>query len=548
MRERTAIMANPALIGAMVDASPDLFFFKDAAFVYRYANRAFCELFGLPVEAVVGRTDYDLFPPANADRHRRADQAVLASGESGTFEYEVVQGGRPVWLQVLKTPVRDASGSVAGFFCAARNITARKQSEAASMQVRHELERGVAERDGDLRRINQALRRQIEQRRKIEAALEESLRTVNLIFDNSPLGIIFVTGRVVRQANPRMHELFAFPQGTLGGRPTSVFYPDEAAFEAFGRISYEMLGRGERVDTVRVMRRADGTDFLCRVIGQVLYPDRPQEGSIWLMEDVTDRKMAEEAMLAAERLKREFMDNMSHEIRTPLNGILGMAQLLGLTELSDEQRVLVGTLHDSARALLSLLESILDFARLDAGERETARMPFSLGNILQGAANSFGSLAMQKGLSLEWRVDPDVPDLVVGDGAGLRQVLAALLSNAIKFTPEGRVEVEVSRSDACRPSAAFVNGKIPLCLSFSVRDTGIGLRPEEIDTIFEPFRQVDGSMTRRFGGAGLGLAIARKMAAAMGGELSVTSTPGEGSVFRFVAPFDLPAQPAGTAA
>ena len=532
---------DPAFVGMLLDASPDLFFYKDAAFVYRYVNKAFCELFELPQASVVGHTDFEIFHDASAARHRRADLAVVRTGRFDSFEYEVAHDSRSVWLQVLKTPVRDASGGIQGIFCTARNITGHKRAEEEARRKRRELEQDVAERAEDLRRINNELRRQIAERTAMETALEESLRTVNLIVENSPIGVSFVFERRVRRANPRFHELFSMPQGSIVDVPTAQFYPDEAAYEAFGREFYPMLGRGERVDTVRVMRRADDTDFWCRMIGQALYPDRPQAGSIWLMEDVTERRLAEEVTLAAERLKQEFMDNMSHEVRTPLNGILGMAGLLLTTPLEDDQRGMVETLQESARNLTALLESILDFSRLPSGNALARSEPFRLGNIIQGAVNAFGAAALQKGLTLNWRISPEAPDMVVGDGAGLRQVLAVLISNAIKFTAAGSVEVVVSVGTGCRERRRADGGAPRVALSFAVRDTGIGLPADQLEAIFEPFRQVDGSMTRRFGGVGLGLAIARKVAAAMGGTIHVESGPGAGSVFCFTAPFAVPA-------
>ncbi|WP_300156403.1 PAS domain-containing protein [Solidesulfovibrio sp.] len=531
---------SPAFLASLMDASPDLFFFKDAACVYRYANKAFCDLFGLTREEVLGHTDFDIFPAANARRHRRADQSVLSAGRFASFDYEVVVSGRAVWLQVLKTPLRDASGSITGIICAARNVTTRKRHEDEARLVRRELEKDVADQSEDLRRINQELRRQIVQRHKAEKALEESLRTVNLIVENSPIGVSFVTERVVRRANPRFHELFASPPGGIVGQSTAVFYPDRASFEAFGEAFYPMLARGERVDTVRLMRRFDGTDFWCRIIGQVLFPERPQAGSIWLMEDVTERRLAEEAALAAERLKREFVDNMSHEVRTPLNGIMGMLQVLEGTQLSQEQRENLSVLRQCAVSLADLLEGILDFSRLDAGGESARRDIFSVRDVVRGTLNSFQTAARQKGLDLVCRIRIDVPEAVVGDGAGLRRVLAALVGNAVKFTPSGEVAVEAVQGWSCREAGAAPTVDDTVYLAFSVRDTGIGLPSEALDAIFEPFRQADGSMTRRYGGAGLGLAIARKAAEAMGGFLDVQSIPGQGSVFCFCVPFALP--------
>ncbi|KHK02780.1 Sensor histidine kinase/response regulator [Desulfovibrio sp. TomC] len=522
----------------MVDASSDIFFFKDASFTYRYVNRAFCELFGIPAQAIVGSTDFTAFPASSANRHRQADQTVMASGQPQMFEYVVERDDRSVWLQVLKTPVMDQTGQMAGVVCVARNITAQKRVDAQNRQTLAVLERDVAERAEDLRRANQELRHEMGERRKAEKALEESHRSLNYIFENSPIGIAFVADRVVRRANPRFHELFSLEQGKAAGLSTAAFYLDQAAFEAFGQRFYPVLGRGERVDTVSVMRRSDGVHFWCRLIGQVLYADRPQEGSIWIMEDVTDRRLAEEATLAAERLKHEFMDNMSHEIRTPLNGILGMAELLGITALTAEQQELIETLKESGRTLAALLESVLDFARLDSGDVQTRRAPFSVANIIEGVVNSFGGAAIQKGLALTWTVDRRIPELVVGDGGGLRQILAALLSNAVKFTETGTIAVVATVED--QPPGDMATPVPSVVLALAVRDTGIGLAPDQSETIFEPFRQADGSKTRRFGGAGLGLAIAGKLAQAMGGRLTVASMPGSGSCFTFVAPYERP--------
>jgi PAS domain S-box-containing protein len=519
----------------MADASPDLFFFKDSGSTYRYVNRAFCDLFGIAASDIEGRTDDDIFPATSARRHRQADQAVLTSGRSQTFEYMVEHGGRAVWLQVLKTPIFDASGQVSGVFCVARNITALKSVEDSNRHTLKLLERDVADQAEDLRRTNEELRRQVKERLKAEKALEESHRSLNCIFENSPIGIAFVTDRIVRRANPRFNNLFSLEPGGAVGLPTAAFYPDAESYESFGRQYYPILGQGERVDVVRVMRRGDGSDFWCRIIGQVLDASRPQDGSIWLMEDVTERRMAEEATLAADRLKREFMDNMSHEVRTPLNGILGMAEVLSAAVEDAEQRAMVETLKESGRTLATLLENVLDFARLDAGDVVTRRAPFGLANILEGVASSFAGAALQKGLALSWRVDAAAPELVVGDGGGLRQILTALVSNAVKFTAAGDIEILAELAGSSVPAGEEAG---PVRLAFSVRDTGIGLDPEQVNTIFEPFRQADGSKTRRYGGAGLGLAIAGKLAAAMGGSLSVESRPGQGSLFRFTAPFD----------
>lgn len=540
MTESASPCIDPALFGSMVDLSPDLFFFKDVDLIYRYVNKAFCALFDVTPQAVLGHSDFDIFSASDAKRHRLADQTVLATSRSQSFEYKVERNALSVWLQVLKTPVLDGNGQVAGVFCVARNINSAKTGDATRRDALAVLEQDAADRAEELRRANQKLRHEVDERHKAERALNDSHRSLNAIFENSPIGISFIADRVVRRANPHFHELFALPQGAAIGLSTSALYPSQESFEEFGQRYYPVLGRGGRVDAITLMRRSSGTDFMCRMIGQVIDANRPQAGSIWLLEDVTDRLLAQEATLAAERLKREFMDNMSHEIRTPLNGILGMTELLRSTALDAQQQEYVETLVEAGRNLETLLESVLEFARLDSGDVETRLETFSVSNLIEGAVAFFGAAALQKGLSLVCTVAEPAFDLVLGDGGGLRQIVAALLSNAVKFTPAGSIEVSATVAPISPPDASAPAGPGAVLLTVTVRDTGIGLSPGELETIFKPFRQADGSKTRRFGGAGLGLAIAGKLAKAMGGSLTVESQPGQGSLFRYSAPFALP--------
>jgi len=507
----------PAFCRTLLDASSDPMVYKDAAGVYRLANAAFLEMMGLTAAAVLGRTDDAIFPPAVAARLQATDRQVLRTGTSALVEYELVHAERSVWLEVRKDPIRDEDGHLIGIFSCGRNVTRRKERVAnRAKRLRHE----------------------IQQRRRTEQALADSVRTLNLILDNSPIGISLVSERTVRWANPRFHDLFAQPAGAIAGASTEIFYPNRMSYEEFGQRHYPQLARGERVDVVWTMRRADGTEFFSRVIGQLLYPDRPQEGSIWLMEDVTERRLAEEARLAAERLKHEFMDNMSHEIRTPLNGIQGMATLLAKTPLSDEQREFLETLEECVGRLTGLVEGILDFSRLGSGA--PVRTPFRPRAVVEGVVQSLQGVAQGKKLTLTLDAAPDLPETVIGDADGVRRVLAALLSNAVKYTAHGAVTVTVAAHRMADAGVQAFGDVSQAAMEFVVADTGIGLSPEQLQTIFEPFRQGDNARTRRFGGTGLGLAIARQTAEAMGGSIDVTSQLGQGSTFRFTVAFDLP--------
>jgi len=336
-----------------------------------------------------------------------------------------------------------------------------------------------------------------------------------------------------RYVSPRVSQVLGFTpeEWTVGsGMWLTQVHPDDR--ERVFAMELEPRAQGDKLQVeYRVMAR-DGSSVWVRDEAIIVQDQATNE---LLMQgfllDITERKRADvesekarEAAEEASRAKSTFLANMSHEIRTPLNGVLGTTELLLDSELNAEQRELLLMAKFSGESLLGVINDILDFSKIESGKMELDSVDFNLHSYVTDTIKMMALRANTKHLELVCEIEPDVPENVAGDAGRLRQILVNLIGNAIKFTEKGEVSLKV-KLQAQRAGS--------LDLEFSVADTGIGIPIEQQQRIFEDFSQADGTITRTFGGTGLGLTISRRLVQLMGGQLAVESTPGEGSTFHF---------------
>ena len=349
----------------------------------------------------------------------------------------------------------------------------------------------------------------------------------------SPLGIFVVDGEGrFYEVNRAGAELFGYQPFELLGKPMTVLLTEESREAALRH--FEAVKTVGLADDELPLRRKDGSVIWVKVVAAPL----PDGGFVAFKQDMTQRRMLEtslaaarDAAEAANRAKSEFLANMSHEIRTPMNGIVGMAQLLGLTPLNQAQQQYLEAIEVSADNLLDLISDILDLSKVEAGKVELEYSRFSLHKAVQDVVTTQRSRMQQKGLQLQLELPDELPQPVWGDQLRLKQILLNLLGNAVKFTEQGTITLSLAVLEFHDRS---------VLIRITVADTGIGIEPDMLGSIFQAFSQADSSITRRFGGSGLGLNICSKLAQLMGGAITVESEPGQGSRFHLELPFDLP--------
>ena len=481
LQSEAARARSEALMTHLVATSPDSITLTDLATGrYVMVNDAFARLSGWAVDEIIGHTALELGVWPNAEVRENFVREVTERGEVRNLRLDFVnRAGGAYSLRV----------SAARFTLEGRDYLVTNGRDVTA------IERERLERDA--------------------------------ILENASIGIAVTRDRTFQLANPKFEQMFGWPPGTLLGQPGAVVWPSEAAYAELGGEIGPALARGEPVEAERIMARRDGSTFLCRLLGRAVDPAQPGQGAtIWIAEDVTERRADERTLArarddaeAANRAKSAFLANTSHEIRTPLNGLVGLARMARQPGLDEARRDrYLQQIDDSAQALSGVISDILDLSKIEAGKLSLETAEFDLHVLLESIEQGYAALADARALALEMVVRPGVPRRVSGDSARLRQVLSNFLSNALKFTAEGSVRIEVRPLDAS-------------WLRFEVHDTGPGIDPAVQARLFTPFTQADDSTTRRFGGTGLGLSICRELARLMDGEVGVISAAGKGCCF-----------------
>ena len=384
-----------------------------------------------------------------------------------------------------------------------------------------ELDLMVSQRTEQLQSATARIQRELEERAKAEEAFR-------IMVQASPVGIVLIDseGRCVDANGVFEMQRGIRKEDIAGKKALETGILDEATVVSLANnvdgeeVTYEQPTRGRR--TALLWARTVSIGGLPHSLGFFL--------------DITERKLMEEELRQARttaeeasRVKSAFLANMSHEIRTPMNGVIGFTQLALGTELTEEQEDFLRTVEHSAESLMQIINDILDFSKIEAGRLDLDCKTFSLRQCVENAVKTLHASAQQKDLSLDFSFRPDTPDSVVGDPIRVRQVLLNLTGNAVKFTETGSVHVEVA-------AEAMQDGS--LLAEFRVHDTGMGIPIDQQRLIFEPFRQANGSMSRKHGGTGLGLAISTSLVQLMGGRIWLESEPGKGSTFTFTTRFE----------
>lgn len=567
-RAEEELLNSKQRLAEIIDFLPDPTWVVDDQGVVVAWNQALVELSGIPASAMLGQGDHAYAVPFYGEKRPMLIDLVRQWDESYSDKYPSVRkagqslstesfhpqwGEKGTYLSAVARVLNDSAGRAAGAIESLRDITEQKMVESALEAARHELEDRVIERTAELEQAVQALRDEVSERQQVEISLRKSEEEHRALLNASPSCIIAYDnkGRVI-YVNPAFTRVFGWTAQEVIGKRID-FIPEserEAVAKALKKV-YDIDGDVYSFESKLRIKQGQIIDVSVNIAVFLDVTGEPV-GLLAALEDISERKRNEEelrqyreelehlveartAELAvameraqeADRIKSAFLASMSHELRTPLNSIIGFTGIIlqGLVgPLNDEQAKQMGMVQHSARHLLSLINDVLDISKIEAGQLKVESERFDMAQLVAEVRDVLQPSVDKKGLVLDCRLDPRVGQLV-SDRRRVEQILINLLNNALKFTDQGGVFLD------CR----IENGLVVT----SVRDTGIGIKPEDQAKLFQPFRQIDTGLARRYEGTGLGLNICKKLVDLLGGTIGVESEgDGRGSTFTFTLPLE----------
>ena len=476
-----------------------------------YVNASFEGNTGYSRAEVIGKSPRLLHSGKTPQETYVALWDALTHGQAWQGEFINRRKDGSEYIELARfTPIRQPDGCISHYVAVKENITEKKHMGDELDRHRHHLEDMLAERTAALR--------EAETRYRTVADFTYDWET----WIDAAGHWLYCSPACERVTGYRAEEFMARPELYL-----EIAHDDDRS----SLLKHLHEGEGSRVQDIEY--RIQHKNGEVRWIEHLCQPVRDATGQSLgrrvSNRDITERKRADEALRqarnqaeAATLAKSTFLANMSHEIRTPINAVLGFSELCLRQELPERARDYVEKAHSAAKSLLGIINDILDFSKIEAGKLVIESVPFSLGEVLHDIANLFSQKAREKGIELVIGAQPEVPDRLVGDPLRLTQILTNLTGNALKFTAHGGVELTVEAPAATGLAAT---------LRFIVNDSGVGMTPEQLAGLFNPFSQADSSTTRKYGGTGLGLVISKQLVEHMGGSIEVSSTPDQGSTF-----------------
>ncbi|HOO83048.1 MAG TPA: PAS domain-containing protein [Prolixibacteraceae bacterium] len=490
-------LSDEKLLQVLMDESPDFIYFKDIDSKFIKINKAEGALLGVEKSKdAIGKTDFDFFDEEIAKQSFITEQQIIFdAAPQSKIEHIQSPEGKDIWLNSLKLPIFDDQKRLVGTAGISRNIS-------QLIEIEQKL---TAERD-----------------------------MLQLLIDHIPSAIYIKnsSSEFVRanKALAKMHGVKFVDQ--LIGKTDFDFYSNTEA---------EKL-RNEEINIFKtgkpIYNKIEQFDFKTEAVKWVTTTKIPYknnngqiEGIVGISTDITEQMLikqklefAKQKAEEASKAKSNFLSNMSHEIRTPMNGIIGMAELLSMTPLDDEQQKIVGIIARSGNNLLNIINDILDLSKIDTGKLSLETDTIYIKDVIDEVVEQMTISANESGNEIQVKYDYNIPEMLNGDKLRLKQIFANLVSNSIKFTRKGQITID----------AKYIgHSETHHCVKFMVIDNGIGIDTSHIDHIFESFTQADSSTTRKYGGTGLGLAISSQLIKMMGGQLKVISEKNMGSTFYF---------------